>query len=143
MMDSVKEIQIGNGRVIFKKEELREADIVATLKEVDDFIEKNPKLTRASDSSFIYFFDHQSETIRIGKEIIGFCSNDFLEDFELSAMDLSSSTIYSYTYDGDLDIDSILTKEKLIRQSEIFLPMWRVRISGTVGQLIRLEFWKS
>ncbi|GEM_PF-3737800 len=143
MMDSVKEVEIGNGRVILKQANLQEVDVVAMLKEVDGFIDRSPKLTRASDSSFIYFFDNKSQVVHVGKEIIGFCSSDFLEDFDLSSMDLASSTLYSYTYNGDLEIDSILIKEKLIRQTESFLPMWRIRLSGTTSQLIHLEFWKS
>ncbi len=143
------EVSLGNSRTIFRKSSIVELDTVGAWKFIDNFIDKNPKLSKGSSSSFIYFLDSsenlegRDSTCLVAKEVIGFCDAEFLADFELSSMDLNSSKIVSHEYSGDMKIDSIFAAEKALRKTENYLPMWRVRVSGSLEQLIHLEFWKS
>lgn len=149
-MSKEVEVSLGNSRTIFKRSSIDGLDATSCWQSINDFIEKNPKLTKASNSSFIYFLESSEDILKqstpsclVGTEVIGFCDSELLGDFDLESMDLSVSTVSSYEYTTELDMKDIFFAEKAIREAGSYLPMWRVRFSGASAQLIHLEFWKS
>lgn len=143
------ELTIGNGRTIFRKTLISDINSVNHWSFIDEFIDSNPKLSKASNSGYIYFLKASHELISeqpecfVGKEVIGFCDDEFLSDFDLNSMDLDSSRVFSYRYSGNLSVDSIFEREAKIREDEDYSDMWRVSVSGDSEQLVKLEFWKS
>lgn len=149
MNSNFKELEIGNSRLVYRKLNISDLNTVEVWKSVSSFVDRSPKLSMASSSSFIYF-EQASELLEpndsfalVGREIIGFCDSDFLEDFNLESRDFNSATIYSYEYNGGLEIDSLFAVERAIRRDNDYNSLWRVRFSNTDGQSIYLEFWKS
>ena len=101
-MSKEVEVSLGNSRTIFKRSLIDGLDATSCWQAINQFIEKNPKLTKGSASSFIYFLNSSEKLLKqetpsclVGTEVIGFCDSELLEDFDLESMDLGISTILS------------------------------------------------
>lgn len=138
----------GNSRLLYKQVDFSNFNFEEDYNLINNFIENNPKLMKSNASKFLYFFvpsAHPSflETpFWIGVEVVGFCHQDLLEDFELAFKDLDSSEVHSFEGLNDLDFNSLFSKEKDIRDQNHFVETWRVKINFNFDSGALLQFWE-
>ncbi|WP_127717562.1 hypothetical protein [Halobacteriovorax sp. HLS] len=138
----------GNSRLLYKQVDFSNFNFEEDYNLINNFIENNPKLMKSNASKFLYFFvpsDHSdfSQTpFWIGVEVVGFCSEDLLEDFGLSFKDLDSSEVHSFEEVSDLNLDTLFSKERAIREQNYFVETWRVKINFNFDRGAVLQFWE-
>lgn len=140
--------KLGNSRLIYKQVKLSDFDLNICLNDINQFIEMNPKLMRSNSSEFIYFFSKGSEfknsesLIWVALEVVGFCSSESLEDFDLGTKDLESSDAHCFDGPSSLAIDVFLELENTIRSNNSFVDSWRIKLNFNSGLGTVLQFWE-
>ena len=140
--------KLGNSRLIYKQVKLEDLDLSDCLSTINQFIELNPKLMRSNSSEFIYFFskgedlDVSKGHIWVGVEVIGFCSSDGLEDYELGSKDLNSSEVHCFNGPSGLGVTEFLDLEKVIRAQNSFVDSWRIKLNFNSDVGAVLQFWE-
>jgi hypothetical protein len=140
--------KLGNSRLIYKQVKIENLDLSESLSSINQFIELNPKLMRSNSSEYIYFFSKGSDLnisnghVWVAVEVIGFCSSDGLDDFELGTKDLDSSEVHNFNGPSNLEISSFLEHESSIRTNNSFVDSWRVKINFNSGIGTVLQFWE-
>lgn len=139
----------GNSRLIFQKRLFGDFDYVQSLKKVDAFIEQSQKLTKANPYSYIYFFTSSSDELLFhktpcwsGREVIGFASNEVIEEAGLGMKDLEGGEIHSFPGPDSLEISDLLKLEREIRDKFEFVSTWRVRINPQESSVFTIQFWE-
>ncbi|WP_417336484.1 hypothetical protein [Halobacteriovorax marinus] len=145
-MSEMSSISVGNSRYLYKKSPLEGGDLVGLWKEIDSFIERAPRLTKATVNGFVYFNESSLSADGIcfvGHEVVGFCDEELLEDFDLYSMDQRAREVFRYTYQGPMEASELLRFAREIILRDGYSENWRMSFSANSGELVRMEFWKS
>ncbi len=138
----------GNSRLLYRQVTFDSFDFENEYQIINNFIETNPKLMKSNASKYLYFFAPSAESnfmelpFWIGVEVIGFCSQDVLEDFDLAFKDLEASEVTCFEQVKSLDIDALKHMETEIREKNKFVNTWRVQINFDFDRGAVLQFWE-
>jgi hypothetical protein len=139
---------LGNSRLIYKQTSLDELDYHECIKEIDEFIESNPKLMRSNKSKYIYFFSPSSNEdfsrlpVWVAREVVGFSSNDLLDDSGLGSKDLNEGEVDSFNGPEDFSFEQLFKLETKLRSENKFVDSWRVKLNFDEFDVAVLQFWQ-
>ncbi len=125
-----------HARLIYRKVEMDKAlsfiHLYETLNDIDICIKNSPRLNKANDSAYLYFFGPSAKEYWIGREITGFLSSSFKE---FNYFDSFRGEVLSWNLDTQreekLELSSFLTHSEQLRglAGEALALTWRVKIS--------------